>query len=108
MTNLVTFEHAKIRKVWHDEQWYFSVVDIIAILTDSSNSTDYLKKLRKRDSEFGTYLGKNCPQVEMMAETGKNEKHWRANSKKCVQRTGIENRQECGFRRKIFTAQEKN
>jgi len=33
---LVVFEGAKIRKIWHDEQWYFSVVDIVGALTDSS------------------------------------------------------------------------
>ena len=50
----------------------FSVVDIVAVLTDSSNPTDYLKKLRKRDFELGKYLGTNCPQVEMVTGTGKN------------------------------------
>jgi hypothetical protein len=49
----------------------FSLVDITAALTDSSNPTDYLKKLRKRDTELNFYLGTNCPQVEM--ETKKNQ-----------------------------------
>ena len=42
------FEDKKIRSVWDEEQeeWYFSIVDIIEILTDSTNATDYLKKLR--------------------------------------------------------------
>ena len=84
MTDLVAFEHAKIRKVWHDEQWYFSVVDIVAILTDSSNPTDYLKKLRKRDSELGTYLGTICPQVEMMTETGKKRKTLAGNTEQIL------------------------
>ena len=57
------FEEKKIRSLWNEkeEQWYFSVVDIIEALTDSVNPTDYLKKLRKRDSELGSYLGTNCP-----------------------------------------------
>ena len=40
------FENQKIRTAWDEEQkeWYFSVVDVIAVLTDSSNPTDYLKK----------------------------------------------------------------
>ena len=44
------FEDRKIRTAWDEEQeeWYFSVVDVIAVLTDSSNPTDYLKKMRKR------------------------------------------------------------
>lgn len=50
------------------------MVDIVAVLTDSSNPTDYLKKLRKRDVELGRYLGTHCPQVEMVTQTGKNRK----------------------------------
>ena len=48
------FEDRKIRIAWDEEQeeWYFSVVDVIAVLTDSSNPTDYLKKMRKRDEQL--------------------------------------------------------
>ena len=53
---------------------YFSVVDVIAVLTDSSNPTDYLKKMRKRDEQLANYLGTNCPQVAMMGATGKKRK----------------------------------
>ncbi len=72
-TKLAFFEGKKIRRKWDEKQekWYFSVVDIVAVLTDSSNPTDYLKKLRKRDFELGKYLGTNCPQVEMVTGTGK-------------------------------------
>ena len=67
------FEGKKVRIVWDAEQekYYFSVVDIVQVLTDSANPTDYLKKLRKRDTELGTFLGTNCPQVEMLTFTGK-------------------------------------
>lgn len=63
------FEDKKIRIVWNEEQekYYFSVVDIVQVLTDSTNPTDYLKKLRKRDPELGVFLGTNCPQVAMKA-----------------------------------------
>ena len=73
---LQLFEERKVRTVWDDqeEKWYFSVVDVIGILTDSVNPTDYLKKLRKRDQQLGNYIGTNCPQVEMMTETGKHRK----------------------------------
>ncbi len=75
-TKLAIFEGKRIRRKWDEsqEKWYFSVVDIIAVLTDSSNPTDYLKKLRKRDFELGKYLGTNCPQVEMVTQTGKKRK----------------------------------
>ena len=67
------FEGKKVRIVWDAEQekYYFSVVDIVQVLTDSTNPTDYLKKLRKRDTELGAFLGTNCPQVEMYTFTGK-------------------------------------
>ncbi len=75
MSNLKLFEGKQIRSYWNEkeEQWYFSVVDIIEALTDSVNPTDYLKKLRKRDSELGGYVGTNCPQVEMLTN-GKRRK----------------------------------
>ena len=70
---IALFEGKKIRRVWDakNEKWYFSVVDIVGILTESTNPTDYLKKLRKRDQDLGKYLVTNCPQVNMMTETGK-------------------------------------
>ena len=72
-TALVVFESKKIRRYYDDETetWYFSVIDVVEALTVSKNPTDYLKKLRKRDIELGAYLGTNCPQVEMVTETGK-------------------------------------
>ena len=70
------FEGKKVRIVWDEEQekYYFSVVDIVQVLTDSTNPTDYLKKIRKRDPELGSFLGTNCPQVEMLTFTGKKRK----------------------------------
>jgi hypothetical protein len=68
LKNLAIFEGKNIRRIWDEktETWFFSVVDIIQVLTDSANPTDYLKKIRKRDVELGKYLGTNCPQVEML------------------------------------------
>ena len=70
------FESKKIRAHWDEteEKWYFSIVDVVEALTASVNPTDYLKKLRKRDTELGTYLGTNCPQVAMLTSTGKYRK----------------------------------
>lgn len=73
---LAIFEGHEIRRYYDEktETWFFSVVDIIRVLTDSANPTDYLKKLRKRDIELASYLGTNCPQVEMTTESGKIRK----------------------------------
>lgn len=66
---IAIFEGYKIRREYDEEKetWWFSLVDVIGVLTDSVNPTDYLKKLRKRDKALGLYLGTNCPQVEMTA-----------------------------------------
>ena len=76
MTNLKIFESKQIRSVYSEEEekWYFSIVDIIEVLTESVNPTDYLKKLRKRDAELGHYLGTNCPQVAMTNKSGVKRK----------------------------------
>jgi hypothetical protein len=70
------FESQTIRSHWdaEAEEWFFSVVDVVAALTDSVNPTDYLKKLRKRDALLGEYLGTNCPQVAMQTDSGKMRK----------------------------------
>lgn len=67
------FESVKVRSQWNaaQEKWYFSVVDVVGILSESVNPTDYLKKLRKRDPELNAYLGTNCPQVAMRNLDGK-------------------------------------
>lgn len=81
-TNEMTLlDFQQVRYVWHNGEWYFSVVDVVGALTDSANPTDYLKKLRKRDSELAAYLGTNCPQVAMKTITGKMRKTLAANAK---------------------------
>lgn len=75
-SRLQIFEDKKVRSYWdpEKEEWYFSVVDVVEVLTDSANPTDYLKKMRKRDPELATYIGTNCPQVAMLTTTGKMRK----------------------------------
>lgn len=60
---LVVFQDNEIRRAWHNDEWYYSLVDIVAVLSESKNPTDYLKKNRKCDEELKTYIGTNCPQV---------------------------------------------
>ena len=72
MNNIKLFETASIRSFYDEDQekWYFSIVDIVEVLTNSTNPTDYLKKLRKRDTELGVFLGTNCPQIAMVNQSG--------------------------------------
>jgi hypothetical protein len=67
------FHDKKVRVKWDadEEDYYFSIVDVVAVLTESINPTDYLKKLRKRDDLLGSYIGTNCPQIKMLTSTGK-------------------------------------
>lgn len=83
MSNIKLFQDRKIRSVWNEEeeQWYFSVYDVVEALTDSINPTDYLKKMCKRDEALGLYLGTNCPQVGMPTDSGKRRKTLAANVK---------------------------
>ncbi len=49
---LIPFEGKEIRKVWHEEQWYFSIFDVIALLTDTTNPKRYWNDLKRRDPEL--------------------------------------------------------
>lgn len=70
------FEGKKVRIVWDVEQekYYFSVTDIVQVLTDSVNPRDYIKKMLRRDPELKSKWGTICPPVEMLAPDGKRRK----------------------------------
>ena len=70
------FKGKQVRIVWDEEQekYYFSVVDIVQVLTDSVNPRDYIKKMLRRDPELKSKWGTICPPVEMVALDGKRRK----------------------------------
>ncbi len=70
------FEGVNVRIVWDEEQqeYYFSVADIVQILTESVNPRDYIKKMLKRDPELKSKWGTICPPVQMLAPDGKRRK----------------------------------
>ncbi|MCD6544296.1 MAG: Bro-N domain-containing protein [Flavobacteriaceae bacterium] len=78
---LVVFQGSEVRRAWHNNEWYYSLVDVVAVLSESKNPTDYLKKIRKRDEELKSYIGTNCPQVAMETSSGKNRKTLAGNTK---------------------------
>ena len=67
------FEGRQVRVVWNAEQekYYFSVTDIVQVLTDSVNPRDYIKKMLRRDPELHSRWGTICPPTEMRAADGK-------------------------------------
>ncbi len=75
------FENRKIRTVWDDEEqeWYFSVVDVVAVLTDSADPKQYIKKMRARDPELNSRWGTICTLTVMTATDGKRYRTSAAN-----------------------------
>ena len=69
------FEQKQVRSVWDDttEEWYFSVVDVVAILTDSVNPTDYIKKMRQRDPELSKGWGQIVTPLAVQTAGGKQK-----------------------------------
>ena len=76
MNSIKLFESKQIRSVWNEkeEKWYFSVQDVIQLLTDTVDAKDYIKKMRKRDFELNANWGTICTPVEMIAVDGKKRK----------------------------------
>lgn len=83
MNTIKLFESKNIRSVWNEaeEKWYFSVHDIVLVLTDSTDVKQYVKKILSRDSSLKLKWGTICTLVEMKAADGKNRKILAANSK---------------------------
>ena len=67
------FENKVVRSHWDSEQeeWYFSVVDVIEVLTESKDAKQYLKKMRSRDLELNSNWGTICTLVRMVGKDGK-------------------------------------
>lgn len=70
---LKLFEERRVRTVWDDEQekWYFSIVDVVSILTESTDGRKYWNKLKQRLKEEGNETVTNCHQLKMQAIDGK-------------------------------------
>lgn len=72
-SSLQIFEEKKVRSVWDDkeEKWYFAVVDVVEVLTDSKNPTDYIKKMKKRDPQLAEGWGQFVTPLSMETAGGK-------------------------------------
>ncbi|HPR17436.1 MAG TPA: Bro-N domain-containing protein [Candidatus Cloacimonadota bacterium] len=69
---LAVFQGKKLRKLFLNDEWWFSVIDVIEILTDSTKPRDYWYRMKQRvKSESGVELSTNCRQLKMLASDGK-------------------------------------
>ncbi len=73
MTNVKLFEEKKVRSHWdaEEELWYFSVVDVVEILTDSTDPKDYWYRMKKREKLSGVELSTICRQLKLESADGK-------------------------------------
>jgi len=76
------FEDQKIRVAWdaEREEWYFSVQDVVAVLSESTDPKQYIKKMRARDPQLSANWGTICTPVQMLAADGKQRKVQAANT----------------------------
>lgn len=83
MNEIKIFQDKRIRSAWNEEeeQWYFSIEDIVHALTDSADPKQYIKRMRYRDSQLNSNWGTICTHVEMLAHDGKRRKLMSANIK---------------------------
>ncbi|MGN6530169.1 MAG: BRO-N domain-containing protein, partial [Ginsengibacter sp.] len=72
-TAIKLFDQKQIRSMWNEEEekWYFSIVDVIGVLTDSPNPNNYWKVLKHRLAKEGSQLVTNCNQLKMQSADGK-------------------------------------
>ncbi len=71
---IIVFESKSIRRIWHNEEWYFSVVDVVGVLTESKDdltARKYWNKLSQRLREEGSEVVTNCHQLKLEAPDGK-------------------------------------
>lgn len=83
MSNIKLFESKQVRSEWNEKEqkWYFSVQDVVEILTDSLDVKQYIKKMLSRDEQLKSNWGTFCTLVEMEAADGKKRKVQAADTK---------------------------
>lgn len=72
INKLALFEEKEIRKTWYNDDWYFSIADIVEILSETANVREYVKKLRTRDKELNSNWGTICTPLKLPTKDGKS------------------------------------
>ena len=69
--HVAVFQETTIRRVWHNSEWWFAIVDVVGVLTDSSDPRQYIKKMRSRDPSLDANWGTTCTPLVLKALDGK-------------------------------------
>lgn len=82
MSNIKLFESKQIRSIWNEKErkWYFSIQDVVEVLTNSADIKQYIKRILSRDEQLKSNWGTICTLVEMVAADGKKRKVQAANA----------------------------
>lgn len=72
-TAIVLFKEKSIRRIWHNEQWWFAIVDIVQALTDSIDPSGYIKDMRRRDKELSQGWGQIATPLSVVTKGGKQK-----------------------------------
>ena len=78
---IIVFESKKIRRIYHNDEWWFSVVDVVSALTESADAGAYWRKLKQRLTEEGSQVVTNCHGLKLAAADGKLRETDCANTK---------------------------
>ncbi len=68
--HIAVFQEQTIRRTWHHEEWWFAVADVVAVLAESTNPSDYIKKMRLRDKELAQGWGQIVTPLRIETEGG--------------------------------------
>ena len=67
---IAVFQETTIRRVWHNEEWWFAIVDVVSVLTDSVQPEGYVKDLRRRDPELAKGWGQIATHLRVQTSGG--------------------------------------
>jgi hypothetical protein len=70
-TKIAVFNGREVRKTIHNNEWWFSITDVVAALTDSADTKQYIKKMRQRDPQLNSNWGTICTPLDLPAPDGK-------------------------------------
>jgi len=79
-TKIAVFKGKQVRKAIRNNEWWFSITDVVSALTDSADTKQYIKKMRQRDPQLNSYWGTICTPLDLLAPDGKTRKSNCANT----------------------------